>query len=327
MSERIGVVLLHRGEPADEGSARDYLTRLYSDPHAFRFVLGASAQATFGSLLSLMDAGALKKKVAAVGRSQLAGQVQRLADALQVRLNGASDGTANGRFVVKRALRYTRPSVEEVAKGLKADGITRVVGVSLYPQPCKRFFQSCGHALEKEMGEGARVTLLDRFHLSPPYLEAVRDSVSTALSRAAEATVVFAALPIDQEDADEGELYPAALLATVEQVMSAFTQPHKLTFLEKGGPGLATDQMVARLGQAGTKDVVLVPLGTVLDELELLHTLETVVRAKARRTENSKAQGVTTVERATAVVDSPKLVDALSTELSAHLAKIDALGL
>ena len=320
MSERVGVVLLHRGDPATPADAKGWLKTAYADPLAYRLSFGAEAQRALAGPLAWWDAKALSQRLNEIGgRSPVVEKVRLLAGALEVKLNAHAQGTAAAKFKVLPGLRYATPSVAEACRELQRDGITRIVGVSLYPQQCKRFFDSSGKALSREAAEGAEVSLIDRC-ANPLYFDAVRASVSAALDRAAGATVLFAALHLDRSDALEGDPYPEQLVAAVEAVMSKLERPHKLSFLELGGPGLSTEEMLKKLKESGVSGVVLCPLGSSVDELEIVHTLDFKLRPLA------KSLGYTQIERAASVSDSPLFVEALAAQVTEHLTRIGALG-
>ncbi len=320
MTERVGVVLLHRGDPATPEESRAWLKMTYSDPLAYRLSFGGEAQRALAAPLSWWDGKPLARKLQDIGgRSPAAAKVIALADALEATLNGSTSGTLAAKFKVLAGLRYNSPSVAEACRTFEKDGITRIVGISLYPQQCKRFFASSSLNLQREAAEGVEVSLIDRL-AHPRYFDAVRASISAALERAPEAVVIFGALFIDRSDAAEGDPYPEQLLGATEQIMNTLERPHQLSWLELGGPGVSTEEMVKKCRERGSTQVVLCPLGTLVDELELVHALDFRLRPYA------KTLGYTHVERAASVSESKLLLEALASTLHEHLSRVGALG-
>jgi ferrochelatase len=316
----IGVVLLHRGDPGTPEEAKGWLKTAYSDPLAYRLSFGSEAQKALAVPLAWWDGKALAQKLKDIGgRSPVAAKVTALAGTLEAKLNGDTHGTVGAKFKVLAGFRYNAPSAAEACAEFKKDGITRIVGVSLYPQQCKRFFASSGQNLQREAGEGVEVSLIDRL-AHPLYFDAVRASIFAALDRAPEAAIVFGALYIDRSDALEGDPYPDQLIAAIEQIMSKLERPHRLSWLELGGPGLSTEEMVKKFREGGATSVILCPLGTVVEELDVVHALDFRMRPIA------KALGYTHVERAASVSDSPQLVEALAATVQDHLTRVGALG-
>ena len=240
----IGIVLLHRGDPATPEEAKGWLKIAYADPLAYRLSFGSEAQKALAVPLAWWDGKALAQKVTDIGgRSPVAAVVSTLAGALEEKLNGGAHGTAAAKFKVLPGFRYNSPSALEACREFQKDGIKRVVGLSLYPQQCKRFFASSAANLQREAGEGVEVSIIDRLG-HPLYFDAVRASIAAALTRAPDAAVIFGALHIDRSDAKEGDPYPDQLVAAVEQIMKVLERPHRLSWLELGGPGLSTEEMV-----------------------------------------------------------------------------------
>ncbi len=320
MTDRVGVLLMHRGDPDSPATAQQWLAEAYGDPHAYRLSFSSGAQKFLGGLLSRWDKGQLQKRLETIGgRSAAAEQVTALAAELEQKLNGDAQGTANARFRVLPAMRWTAPSVKTAVEALKKEGVTRVVGISLYPQQCHRFSNTLVRALEA-MGEGMNVSFIDRLTSQPKYHEALRTTVTDALERAKDAYVLFVAMPLDKADADEGDPYPQQLVETVEQCMSKIDRPHRLGWMEDGGPGLTAEFMVPKAKATGASALVLVPIGTVVDELQVLWQLEWNLKGAA------KQAGFTQVERAQAVVKRSELTEALQAALDEHLARVLALG-
>lgn len=320
MAGRVGVVLLHRGDPESPERVREWLTARYADPRATRSSFGGSVQGWVASLVGRIDAGAWRAKVEAIGGASPARrQVQQLAEAVTTALDGDRVGTAGAQFEVRAGLRYDTPSIAEAVEALKAAGVERLVGVSLYPQPCRVFTPTLVSAVEQAAG-GLPVTFVDRFHTQPGYLEAVRDAVQEAVARAPESTVLFGALHVERDELGPDEPYPGALVETMEAVMAPLSRPYKLGWLEEGGPGLSVARMAERLQAAGTRSLVVASLGTSVDELGTLYALDAQLRAKG------KALGFEQIERAAAPCASPKLAGAVAAAVQAHLAHQASLG-
>ena len=320
MSERVGVVLLHRGDPSTPDDAKTWLKTAYSDPLAYRLSFGSEAQKALAVPLAWWDGKALAQKLKDIGgRSPVSSKVTTLASMLEARLNGDTQGTASAKFKVLPGFRYNSPSAAEACREFQKDGIKRIIGVSLYPQQCKRFIASSALNLQREAGDGVEVSIIDRL-THPLYFDAVRASIAAALERAPDAAVIFGALYIDRSDATEGDPYPDQLVAAVEQIMSTIERPHRLSWLELGGPGLSTEEMVKKYREGGTTSIVLCPLGTVVEELDVIHALDFKMRPYA------KALGFTQVERTGSITESQPFLEALAATVLEHHTRVAALG-
>ena len=135
MTERIGVVLLHRGDPGSPEEAQQWLKTAYADPLAYRLSFGSEAQKALAVPLAWWDGKALAQKLKDIGgRSPVVAKVTALATALELKLNAETQGTGAAQFRVLPGFRYNAPSAAEACREFQKDGIRRVVGLSLYPQ-------------------------------------------------------------------------------------------------------------------------------------------------------------------------------------------------
>ena len=317
---RVGVVLMHRGDPSSTADAKGWVRRWYADPSAFSVPFGSEAQGLFANLFSRFDTRGVGKRMAELGgTSPMHAQSIELASQLQRRLNGETEGTAAATFAVRHATLYGEPTVAQTLQGFRADGITRVVAISLYPQRADRFVKPMQRALD-QAGDGLEISFIDRYPTSAGYLVALRSTITAALFRAPDSTVVFCALAIDRKDEQAGDPYPDQLKLTTAAVMEGVEAKSKVSWLDTGAPGMPTDMVLERLRDEKVDGVVLVPLGTAVDELDVVHALDVRLRPFARD------RGFARVERARAVALEPAFLDMLQAELTAHLQRVSTLG-
>lgn len=318
--ERVGIVLLHRGEPASAQQARPFLRSVFSDPHAYSLPLWSEAQRLLAGVLSRGAARALEKRIAeAGGRSRLPSSVEALARRLEEKLNGDSAGTAAARFAVRAAYCYEGPTIEQAVEELAKDGIRRLVGLSLYPQLCRRFLESSVLKLEKAAGE-ARLSVVDRYGEQPEYLEALRKTLESALGRLDagardRAPILLCAPGIDRPALESGDPYPAQLRATLKVLGGQLPNPHRLAIGEEWARPLR------ELRALKCEQLVLAPLGIAVEELHSVHGLDLELRRAA------KEAGFTRVERAPAVSEEASFPGALAAIVRQHLERQAALGL
>ena len=128
----VGVLLLHRGDPQSVAAMREWLKAWYADPYAFTSSFGRGTQRFFASIAARLDAGTWAKRLTdAGGKSPLEAQANELAGLLGKKLG----------VPVALGTLYTDPKIPDALKQLAAQGVTRVIGLSLYPQKCDRFLK------------------------------------------------------------------------------------------------------------------------------------------------------------------------------------------
>jgi ferrochelatase len=306
--EGLGIVLLHRGDPPSVDGARDWLTRWYADPYAFKSSFGRGTQRFFGSLASRFDAATWKTRLSeSGGTSPLNGQANELAQLLEKKLS----------LPVRFATLYSPPLVKDAVEQLKAAGARRIAGLTLYPQKSERFTRPLIRALEEVHPDA---TFIDRFGTAKGYVEALRASINEGLERAPGATVLFCALPIERADEAAGDPYPEQLRETTAAVMEGMVAPWRVAWMGDGAPGTPVELALKAMRSKGTDAVVMVPLGSAVDELVTVHMLDVQMRQTAR------TLGFTRVERARPPVGYSAFVEALATELKSHFARLAQLG-
>ena len=166
------LVLANLGTPAapTPGAVAAYLGEFLADPRVVqlprwlwrpllhRVILPRRSPLVAGKYASIwMDGG-----------SPLAVYTQRLAQAVQVRLPG---------WKVVHAMRYGAPALAETLRAEIAAGARAIRVLPLYPQYSTTTTASVADAIAGVDANGARIELLDDYHLHPAWLAAVAGSI------------------------------------------------------------------------------------------------------------------------------------------------------
>jgi ferrochelatase len=326
--ERVGVILLHRGEPSSPLEAGAFLRRFYSDPSVYPLPLWSEAQKLLAWVRARLEQGDLAKRIdEAGGRSPLLTSAEVLAARLEDALNGEQKGTAGALFKVKVAFRYCLPGAAEAVAALKAEGISRVVGVTLYPQLCPTFLGSSTAELSTAADAGGlKLSVVDRYGEHPAYVYALKASCAATLARfdaggRDQVTLLYSALGLDEAAVGEGDPYPSQVEATLEALTVQGGNPHRWGFHGPDSVGPHTEKALEQLAQEKAEAVAVVPLGSVVDQLD------SVVELDVRLRKNAKLAGVRQYERAPALCNEPSFPAALAAIVREHLVKQAALGL
>ncbi len=157
---------------------------------------------------------------------------------------------------------------------------------------CRQYLEDIARA-RAVVGEGApEVAKLRGFHNHPGYVEAAITCVDVALSRLPEARrpdarLVFTAHSLPRPMAAVSP-YEAQLREAAELVASALGRASwSLAYQSRSGPPgqawLEPDILdhLRALANEGARDVVVAPIGFVLDHMEVIYDLDLVARARA----------------------------------------------
>ncbi len=214
------------------------------------------------------------------------------------------------------AMRYWHPSTIEALAEIKKSGISDITALSLYPHYSKATTGSSIKELERVLSEAKAnfsVRYIDSFYKNPLYIEALQDRIKEGLEQfhsLADVELLFSAHSLPVSFIQEGDPYLEQIEESVKLVMKNFNIPHHLSFQSKAGPVKwlepSTDEMLKKLAQSGSKNILVVPLSFVSDHIETLHEIDIDYAKKAWDL------GIARFERVPSLNSSPKFIKCLA---------------
>ena len=220
------------------------------------------------------------------GRSPILEQTQAQADALQAALDGNTFKTFVG-------MRHWHPYLKDALAEMSVQGIDRAIGLVMAPHYSRMSIGAYYKKIE-EAQSPIEMARIERWHLLPGYLDALTDRVRAALQRfpaevRASAPIIFSAHSLPERILSWNDPYPEELRATVTAVMERLgPHPHEFAFQSAAisnepwlGPnvGAALD----RLAAAGQRQVLIAPVGFVVEHVEILYDIDIVYQQQAKR--------------------------------------------
>jgi ferrochelatase len=173
--------------------------------------------------------------------------------------------------------------------------VNRLVVLSLYPHYSRAVGgSSIGevNALLRQRPLPAVRSTVDNFHRHPLFLKAHADRVAAALQGfpggGRDAFVLFSAHNLPEKLIRQGDPYLDQVKATVDGLLPAIgDRPWRLAFQSRSGPvkWLAPEvaDTLRALAAEGRRQVLMVPLSFVSDQIETLHEIDQVYAEEARR--------------------------------------------
>lgn len=315
--ERIGVLLFNLGGPESLDDVKPFLYNLFSDPDIIRLPWRAMQK----PLAWIISTGRYKKSRGYYeqigGGSPLRKITDQQARALESAL--ARRGIDAKAYV---GMRYWKPFTEEAIAQIRADGITRLVVLPLYPQFS---ISTTGSSLNlmkaifaKNGDKAPRVSVIESWQEDPQYIKALARMVSEELAhfpdqQPASTNIVFSAHSVPVSYIEAGDPYLDQTRQTVAKVMKQLGEdrPHSLSFQSKVGPVKwlrpSTDETLRRLAADGVSQVLLVPVSFVSEHIETLYELDILYRHVAEEI------GLAHYRRVPALNCQPDFIDALAT--------------
>ena len=222
------------------------------------------------------------------GRSPLNALTFQQAEGLAAALGGT--------VPVYVGMRNWAPYLADTLATMADAGIRRAVGLILSPHATEasreRYIETVDAGRAALGARAPEIQYVPTWHLHPLFIEAVAENVGEALgqlppARRADAMLVFTAHSVPTAMAATSP-YVAEIGASSRAVAERLGHPRwQIAYQSRSGsprdPWLEPDvnDALRTLAGAGTRDVVIVPIGFVCDHVEVLYDLDVEARATA----------------------------------------------
>ncbi len=312
------------GGPKTLDDVEPFLLNLFADRELLRLPM----QDVLGRFIAKRRAPKVRALYDAIGGgSPILHWTETQGQALIERLDRLSPHTAPHKFYV--SFRYVAPFADDAVLAMQADGITRAVALSMYPQySCTTTGSSLNElwrALDRQgLKDAFTWSLIDRWPTHPGFVGAMADTVRRGLAEYAaderdDVLLMFSAHSLPLSVIDRGDAYPQEVGTTVERVMETLgaRNPHMLTYQSEVGPvrwlGPSTETMIRRLASDKRRNVLVVPVAFTSDHIETLSEID------IEYGELAHSLGLTGFKRAPSLNDTPLFLDALGDLVNTHL--------
>lgn len=275
MSQPTGVLLMAYGTPSNLDEVGPYLQSIRG-----------------GRVTSPEAVGELAERYQRVGGSTPLLKVTKgAAAALEKRLNGV--GGAGYRVYV--GMKHWYPFISEVVPRIAADGVQRLIAIPLAPHYSTMSTDGYRSALKEalqRLPKPVSVRFIESWHTSPLFIEVVAQKVQDGLrpfrpAGPADVEVLFSAHSLPARILQWDDPYPRELHQSAEAVARATGLPAwRFTYQSASHTGerwLGPDilETLSGLGSQGRKRVLMVPIGFVSDNLEILYDIDVEARELA----------------------------------------------
>jgi ferrochelatase len=317
---RVGVLLLNLGGPERIQDVGPFLYNLFSDPEIIRLPTPA-LQKPLAWLISTLRSGKSQEAYRSIGggsplRRITEHQARELQSALRQR------GVEATTYV---AMRYWHPFTESAVADIKADDIDEVVVLPLYPHFSISTSGSSFRELQRlrQSDPAFRqlpIRCIRSWYDHPGYIDAMAGLIAREIRSCddpAAAHVFFSAHGVPKSYVEEaGDPYQkeiedcAALIMERLERELGHPNPHTLAYQSRVGPvewlKPYTEDALHDLGQAGTRDLVVVPISFVSEHIETLEEIDIEYRELATEA------GVVNFRRVPALDTDPTFVRGLA---------------
>ncbi len=321
-----GIVMMNLGGPRTLDDVNPFLLALFED----REIIQLPLQKWLGPFIANRRTKKIQQHYAEIGGgSPILAWTEEQGRGMVARLDRLSPETAPHKFYV--AFRYIEPTSETALEQMAADGVTRAVAFTQYPQfSCSTTGSSLNElwraARRTDLADRFQWSVLDRWPAHPGFADAMAETVRQGLAKFApedqdDVLLVFSAHSLPLDVIDRGDAYPAEVGASVHEVMQrlGYRREYLISYQSDVGPvrwlGPSTESVLEELGKKKRKNVLVVGIAFTSDHIETLHELD------IEYGELAHAAGITHFHRAPALNGMPEFQDALADLVAGHLAE------
>ncbi|KAG0635488.1 hypothetical protein HOY80DRAFT_981769 [Tuber brumale] len=316
------IVLLNMGGPSTVTEVHDFLSRLFADGDLIPL---GPLQKYIGPLIARRRTPKIEAQYSVIGGGSPIRRWSELQASETCKLlDKIHPSTAPHKPYV--AFRYAAPLTEDTFVRMKADGVSRAVAFTQYPQySCSTTGSSLNELwrLSKKFDAEGQIewSVIDRWPAHKGFVGVVARHIEESLKTYAEedrgqVVLLFSAHSLPMSVVNRGDPYPAEVAATVYAVMQRlnFKNPYRLVWQSQVGPspwlGAQTSNTVEEYVKKGQTNLLLIPIAFTSDHIETLHELDLEIIAE------SKQPGI---KRAESLNGDPLFIEALADIAKTHL--------
>ena len=316
--KKVGIVMFQLGGPDSLEAVEPFLLNLFLDPDIIPMGPLRFLRRPLAKLISSRRSIPVRGKYAEIGgRSPIGTLTERQRGALVQALSNEIDPAA----VI--AMRYWHPFTADAVEALRNAGpLDEIVLLPLYPHFSYATTLSSLKEWRRVYGQpkgGPPERTVSQFYDHPLYIQALAQRIGSVLRQFADSSrihLVFSAHGLPMSLVEKGDPYPGQIEASVRMVceegrkqFSGWPLTHLLCYQSRVGPSKWLQPpltgTIERLGTAGVKEMLVVPISFVTEHIETLHEINIEAREEARKF------GVEVFRMMPAVGDSPLFIAAL----------------
>ena len=299
--------MLNFGGPWTLSQVRPFLYRLFVNPRVLVGIPSPLRQLLAFTIAQVKGPSSVRSYRSIGGGSPQLKWTATQAEGLRVLLDRRS-------FRLEIGMRSAEPSIATALERLKFWGATELVLLPLFPQFSTTTTGTCFDEVKvvlEELDWQPRVQEITSWPDHPTYIQLLRQTVEEAVSEAearresdeSPVHVLFSAHSLPLKIVKLGDPYPEEIERTIQAVTRGLQQPWSLAYQSRNGrlPWLQPylEDELKRLGEAGSSNVVVVPISFVSDHIETLFELDQLYANVARE------HGISNYQRARCFNDDP----------------------
>ena len=316
--KRVGIVLFQLGGPDSLDAVEPFLRNLFLDPDIIPMGPLGFLRGPLARYIAKKRSVPVRGRYAMIGRRSPIGILtERQRKKLVLALTPYIEPVA------VTAMRYWHPLTYEAADALRTAGpVDEIVLLPLYPHYSYATTLSSLKEWKRVYGQPSAsppIKIVEDFYNHPLYIQALVEKIGVCLRQfpdSSRAQLLFSAHGLPMSLVEKGDPYPKQVQETVRLTcelgakrFANWPKQHLLCFQSRVGPAKWLEPSfvgeLERLGHAGVKEMLVVPISFVTEHIETLHEINIDGRADAKKA------GVERYRMMPAVGDSAPFIGAL----------------
>ena len=276
-----GVLLVNMGGARSQKEMKTFLASMFKDRRILPFGM------IFRYILALIISNARYKKswkkYELIGGTPIIHATEATVQALQLELNYS--------YRVKMAFSYSSPTIKESLLSFKTEGIKKIIIIPLYPQSS---FSTTGSVQD----EVQKITLKEKsftiriekeFYQHTEFINFWSNLISAHIKQKNLSVpyLLFSAHSIPQYMVDKGDSYPGAIEKSAALISENLELDYELAYQSGMGRGKwigpEINDRLKLLAKAGKKEIVIIPISFVNENLETLYDIDKVIIPYAKK--------------------------------------------
>jgi ferrochelatase len=319
--DRLGVLIIQLGGPENRAELEPFLYELFADPEILD-IRWAPLRKLVAWLIATFRAGKSAATYEQIGWSPIRRWTTTQARLLEQELGNDKGTSTASSPIVRAGMTCAEPTVERALLDLRAQGVTRLVVLPLYPHysvtTTRSSFDKVTSVLAKIGWTVPRLDAPSAWYDEPHFVAAHAARIEEAAALLpdpdpSKTVLLYSAhsLPVSTV-VKKKDPYPSHIEASCALVDEKLGRRFRsrLAYQSKVGPvpwiGPSTPDVLTQLAQEGVKQVIVCPIAFVSDHVETLYEIRILFGEKAR------SLGIEHYLAADGLNDHPELIRSLA---------------
>ena len=270
-----GVLLVNMGGPESLKEVRTFLANMFRDPFILPFPRPVRILLSY--IISTTRYKKSWKKYELIGGTPIISATQKTVSGLQDKLRD--------NYKVRMAFSYSSPFIEDSLLAFKKEGIHDITVIPLYPQASYSTTSSVRADIEKVTSRDKvlNIKFVNEFYQQDVFVRFWSEIIAEHILAKTymHPFLLFSAHSIPKYLVDKGDTYPTGIEQSAKLIAQNIGIEYDYAY-QSGmarGEWLTPDVKVRlkALAEAGTKEIIIIPISFVNENLETLYDIDRVI--------------------------------------------------